>query len=57
MTPPTCPLHGPMTLGTITQGEGDDEIYLGKVWWCMEKDCDECEDYHEEFEQLEMFEN
>jgi len=59
MIPPVCPLHGPMMLCTITQGEND-EIYLGKVWFCTHDDrnssdyCDNCEDYHEEFEQLEM---
>jgi len=59
--PPTCPRgHGPMMLCEVTQGEGENEIQLGRVWFCTHNDtsssdyCDECEDYREEFEQLEM---
>lgn len=59
---PECPLHGPMKLVTIIQGEGTEyERELGKVWFCVNDDntssdyCDNCEDYVEEPEQLEMF--
>ena len=45
MTPPSCPIHGEMELCKITQGEGKDEILLGYLWFCKEKECDECEDY------------
>lgn len=51
MTPPVCPKHGPMILYTITQGEGREEIYLGRFWGCVNDDrskpdyCDECADY------------
>ena len=43
MTIPTCPEHGEMKLVEITQG---DQL-LGLVWWCLVKDCDECQDYEE----------
>jgi hypothetical protein len=60
MSEPACPIHGPMMLVVITQGEGENEVYLGKAWFCTHNDtnsrdyCDNCEDYHEELEQLEM---
>lgn len=61
MIPPTCPRgHGPMMLCALTQGEGKDEIYLGRVWFCVNNDtskadyCDECLDYQEEPKQMEM---
>lgn len=54
---PMCPNgHGPMKLYTITQGEGDEEIYLGRFWGCVNDDegksdyCDECEDCQDEIE-------
>lgn len=57
MTPPSCPRgHGPMILMVITQGEGEDEILLGKFWGCVKDDrakpdfCDECMDYYEQME-------
>ena len=63
MSAPLCPRgHGPMMLMVITQGEGVEEITLGKFWGCVNNDtgskdyCDECEDYIEEPEQLNMFE-
>lgn len=42
---PSCPIHGEMELCKITQGEGKDEIVLGYIWFCKEKECDECQDY------------
>ena len=57
MIPHLCPHgHGPMILMTITQGEGDEEIYLGRFWGCVNNDdskpeyCDECEDCPDEIE-------
>lgn len=57
MNPPLCPKgHGPMMLVTITQGERDEEIYLGRYWACVNNDrdrsdfCDECEDCEDDIE-------
>ena len=58
--PPECPRgHGPMELFIITQGEGEDEKYLGRFWGCVNDDrdkpdyCDECVDCDESDEPAE----
>jgi hypothetical protein len=58
---PACPLHGPMMLVHVTQGEGKEETDLGYVWFCVNNDegkpdeyCDNCEDYIPEPVQMEL---
>ena len=41
MITPACPLHGEMELVEISQGE----TLLGWIWFCREKECQECADY------------
>jgi hypothetical protein len=41
MITPACPLHGDMQLVEISQGD----TLLCFVWFCREKECDECADY------------
>lgn len=61
MTVPSCPLHGPMKLVKLTQGEGEEEKLLGWVWFCVNDDqgkpdyCDNCEDFTGDL-QLNLFE-
>jgi hypothetical protein len=56
---PQCPTHGAMIKTAITQGEGKDEKFLGWMWMCPEKECDNCEDCNdpapEKVGQMELF--
>jgi hypothetical protein len=48
MKTPKCKIHGEMIKIEVTQGEGENLKSLGFIWFCKEKECDECEDYQED---------